>query len=149
MKKYLSHFWWGLGVKEFDTVTGAVANAPDVRREDTPFGSVWKQNGKWFAFHHDDQSLLLQHRANIWRVTPDYSVSLRAWFILRNFNIRHQGKTVFSIWYKPKYLFLSLLDPTHDGIDAESDDFFLYVKNMWQVWVGKPFEEFMKERDEQ
>ncbi|MBN1663278.1 MAG: hypothetical protein JW943_06730 [Deltaproteobacteria bacterium] len=148
MKKCLSHFWWGLGVKEFDTDTGAVADAPHVRLEDTPFGSLWRQNGKWFAFHNDEHSLILQHKQKIWRVTPDYATSLRYWIIFRNFRIRHQGKRVFSIWYKPKYLFFWLIDPTYDGIDAESDDFFLYVRNMWKAWAKKPFSEFKKRWDE-
>lgn len=147
MKKYISYAWAVGGVKEFDTESGSVSNAPNLKREDTGFGSLWKQNGKWFVFYKDKESLILQHKQKIWRVTPEYTVSLRGYFILRNFRIRRNGCLVFSFWYKPKFLFLSLLDPTHDYIDAESDDFFLYVKNMWQDWAGRPLSDF-KERFE-
>jgi len=144
MKKYISHYWHAGGVKEFDTETGTISNAPNITREETGFGSLWKQNGKWFAFHNDDTSFILQHKNNLWRVTPDYTVSLRAYILLRNFRIRHKGKTVFSIWYKPKDLFLCLVDPTYDGIDAEGADFFLYIKNMWQRWANRSFTEFVE-----
>ena len=144
MKKFICHAWLGLGVKEFDTEAGSVSDAPHIKPEKAEFGSLWRQNGKWFAFHNDEHSLILQHEQNIWRVTPDCTVSLRHWVIFRNFRIRHHGKRVFSIWYKLKFLFRSLPDPTHDSIDAESDDFFLYVKNMWQRWSGRAFSDFFK-----
>ncbi len=62
MKKYISHAWIGLGVKEFDTETGAVLDAPHLTWQEAEFGSVWRQNGKWFAFHHDEASFILQHK---------------------------------------------------------------------------------------
>ncbi|MBN1665101.1 MAG: hypothetical protein JW943_16005 [Deltaproteobacteria bacterium] len=138
MNKYISHYWCAGGVKAFDTETGAVSDAPHIKPEDAAFGSVWKQNGKWFAFHNDEKSFMLQHKQKIWRVAPDYTVSLRVWVIFRNFRIRHHGKLVFPIRYKPKCLFFWLIDPTYDSIDAESDDFSLYVKNMWQHWSVRP-----------
>ncbi|MEN6319070.1 MAG: hypothetical protein ABFD82_09995, partial [Syntrophaceae bacterium] len=112
MKKYISHFWYAGGVKEFDTESGSVSDAPNLKWEETGFGSAWKQNGKWFVFHKDEESLILQHKHNIWRITPEYTVAMRGYFIFRNFRIRRNGKLVFSIWYKPKFLFLSLIDPT-------------------------------------
>ena len=148
MKKYISHAWYAGGVKEFDTETGAVLNAPNIAWGETDFGSVWKQNGKWFVFHKDNESLILQYKNNIWRVTSEYTVSLRGYFIFRNFRIMRNGKLVFSIWYKPKYLFGGLVDPTYDGLDAQSDDFFLYVKNIWHDWAARPFPDFDKDYKE-
>ena len=149
MMKHISHFRASGGVKAFDTETGSVSAVSNVPRNKTAFGSLlWKQNGKWFAFHNDDESLILQQDKNIWRVTPEYTVSLTGYFPFRNFRIRRNGRLVFSIWYKPKFLFLvlALLDPTYDALDAESDDFFLYLKEMWKSWGDKPFSEFNKER---
>lgn len=82
---------------------------------------------------------------NKWRVTPEYTVSLRGFYFIRNFRIKHQGKIVFSIWYKPKGLFFFLIDPTYDAIDAEAYDFFLYRKSMWASWGNKPYSEFLNE----
>jgi len=144
MKKYISHYWHSGGIKEFDTVSGVVAKANHIKSEETAFGSLWKQNGKWFAFYCDEKSFLFQHKHNIWRVTSEHTVSIRAYFLLRCFKIMHNGSVVFSIWYKPKFLFIALLDPTQDGIDEESDDFFLYVKNMWRRWANRPFPEFVE-----
>ena len=145
MKKFIRHAWYAGGVKEFDTDTGSVVSAPGKKWESAGFGSIWEQNGKYFAFHRDNESLLLQHKKNIWRVTPEYTVTLRSYYFVRNFKIKHNGKVAFSIWYKPKGLFFWLIDPTYDAIDAESDDFFLYVKNTWSSWGGKPYSEFLDE----
>jgi len=145
MKKFISHAWYAGGVKEFDTETGVVASAPDKVWGSTGFGSIWKQNGKYFAFHRDNESLILQYKKNIWRLIPQYTVTLHGYYFFRNFRISHKGKLIFSIWYKPKGLFFWLIDPTYDSIDAESDDFFLYVKSMWESWGTKPFSEFLNE----
>ena len=145
MKKLISHQWFAGGVKEFDTESGKVIGASDKEWGPTGFGSVWRQNGKDFAFYRDDESLLLQYRKSKWRPTPEFTVTLRGFYILRNFRVKHHGKVVFSIWYRPKYLFFFFIDPTHDAIDAESDDFFLYVKNMWHSWGTKPYSDFMNE----
>jgi hypothetical protein len=144
MNKYISHSWFAGGVKEFDTVTGQISNAPDMKWDETGFGSVWKQNGKWFAFHKDEQSLILQHKNHVWRLEPNTTVSLQGLFF-RKFIIKENGKIVFKIRYKPKGLLKSIIDPTYDSIDMESDDFFLYISNMWKSWGSKPFSEFKNE----
>ena len=145
MKKLISHAWFAGGVKEYDTETGRITGTSDKEWGSTGFGSLWRQNGKDFAFYKDDESLLLQYKTNKWRVTPEYTVSLRGFYLIRNFRIKHQDKVVFSIWYKPKGLFFFLIDPTYDAIDAESDDFFLYLKGMWESWGNKPYSEFLNE----
>jgi hypothetical protein len=145
MKKLISHVWFAGGVKEFDTETGRITGISDKEWGSTGFGSLWRQNGKVFAFYRDDESLLLQYKTNKWRVTPEYTVSLRGFYFIRNFRIKQQGKVVFSIWYKPKGLFFFLIDPTYDAIDAEADDFFLYLKSMWASWGNKPYSEFLNE----
>lgn len=145
MKKLISYSWYIGGVKEFDTETGSVSPAPKSEWGSTGFGSLWRQNGKIFALYRDDESLLLQHETYKWRLTPDYKVSWKPYFIFKNFKIKYQGNTVFSIWYIPKDLFFSLIDPTYDYLDAESDDFFLYVKSMWESWGARPYSEFLEE----
>jgi len=37
------------------------------------------------------------------------------------------------------------LDPTYDGMDEESDDFFLYVYQMWRAWKDEDIADFMNE----
>ena len=138
MKKLISHKWYAGGVKEYDTETGRITGSSDAKWGTTGFGSLWHQNGKTFAFHRDDQSLLLQCGKLKWRVTKDYRVSLRKLLFIRNFRIWHDGKWVFSIWYIPSGLIFGLVDPTYDAIDAESDDFFLYLRNMWAWWGERP-----------
>ena len=145
MKKYISHAWYVGGVKEYDTDTGKIKGASDKEWGSTGFFSLWRQNGKFFAFYRDDRSLLLQNKTRKWRVIPEYTVSLKQYFIFRNFKIHQNGKEVFSIWYKPKGLFFFLIDPTYDSIDAESDDFFLYIKSMWASWGNRPYSEFLDE----
>lgn len=136
-KKLISHAWHTGGVKEYDIETGKILSDSPMEWGTTGFGSIWKQNGKVFALYHDDQSILLQCNTQKWRAIPEYTVSLTNLWILRNFKIQHQGKVVFSIWYKPKGLLFSRIDPTYDAIDAESDDFFLYLNNMWTSWINK------------
>ena len=144
MKKFICHSWFAGGVKEFDTETGEVSDAPDMEWGKTGFGSVWKQNGKWFAFYKDERSLILQHKKNVWRLEPNTTVSLQG-LVIRTFVIKENGKIVFKIRYRPKGLLMSVIDPTYDALDMESDDFFLYMKNMWEAWGSKPFSEFKKE----
>jgi hypothetical protein len=141
MKKLISHLWYIGGVKKFDTETGKVSRAFFANRNETDFGAAWKQNGKWFVFHCDDQSLILQHENKIWRVNSENNVSIKGDQI-REFEIFKNEEKVFSINYKPKGLLQQLIDPTYDGIDAESDDFFLYVTNMWEYWAKRPYSEF-------
>jgi len=132
-------------VNEVDTETGDVSSAAGKEWGETEFGSVWKQNGRYFIFYRDEESILLQQGNEKWRVIPEYTVILRGYIFVRNFKIFHHGKVVYSIWYKPSGVFFWLVDSTYDSIDAESDDFFLYVKNMWSYWGKKPYSEFIKE----
>ena len=138
--------WYIGGVKKFDTETGKVSRAFFANRNETDFGVAWKQNGKWFVFHNDEQSLILQHKSKIWRVNPEYSVSIKGDRI-REFEIYKNNKKDFSIRYKPKGLLQQLIDPTYDAIDAESDDFFLYVTNMWAFWAKRSYSEFSQSFD--
>ena len=48
---------------------------------------------------------------------------------------------LFSRYYENSFI-ASIIDPTYDAIDMESDDFFLYVSNMWKSWGHKDFSEF-------
>ncbi len=141
MKKLISHLWYIGGVKKFDTETGKVSIAFLADRNKADFGTAWKQNGKWFVFHCDEQSLVLQHKNKIWRVDSNYNATLTGGRV-RKFEIFKHDKKVFSIKYKPKGLISRIIDPTYDAIDAESDDFFLYVTNMWEYWAKRPFSEF-------
>jgi len=145
MKKLISHAWFRGGVKEFDTQSGKITGSSKKDWGSTGFGSLWKQNGKVFAFYNDDQSLLLQCGTKKWRVNAEYTPHIKVFSILRNFQIFHQGEAVFSIWYVPKGLFFSVIDPTYDALDAETDDFFLYVQSMWVEWANRPYSEFLNQ----
>lgn len=144
MKKYVDHLWFGDGVMQFDTETGAVAHAPCRVWGVSDFGTAWKQNGKWFIFHKDEKSFILQHKTNIWRITPDSEAGIKTYTVLgnfqiRNFRISHGEKPIFSIWYKPKHPFFVLAyDTTYKPVEARNDDFFEYVKNMWDDWAHRP-----------
>ncbi len=141
MKLLLSHLWHAGGAREFDTESGKIKRIRGLERDDTEFGSIWKQNGKWFAFYRDDISLLLQCGREKWRVTPDSAASVKGSF-LRHFRISRDNRVIFSMRYKPKGVLFWLVDPTYDAIDAESDDFFLYVSNMWSYWASRPITDF-------
>lgn len=65
--------------------------------------------------------------------------------MVRRFEISERGKTSFSLCY----LFLGAaqraIDPTYDEIDEETDDFFLYVTEMWRHWTDRSMESFLKD----
>lgn len=146
MKKYISYYWAAGGVVEFDTETGNVKPSADYEWMKAPhWGAAWKQNRKWFVLHFDEDSFILQNKKTKWRITSECKISLRQMFFLRNFKIILGNKIIFSIWYKPKYMFLSIFDAAYDSIDAESDDFFMHILSISELWSDKPFSEF-KER---
>ena len=105
------------------------------------FGYVFKQNRKWFVFHCDDQSLILQHKKEIWRVNSKYSVHLHG-DETKRFDIFHDNRIVFSIEYIANWFLPQIFNTTYDAFDLEMDDFFLYVTNMWSDWSQRPFFEF-------
>ncbi len=94
-KKIISHFGFIGGIREFDIETGQVCRAVLANRNDTKFGFAWKQNGKWFVFHSDEYSLILQHKDKIWRVNSDYKVRLKG-DLIRKFEIFRKDKKVFQ-----------------------------------------------------
>jgi len=147
MKKLISHAWFAGGVREFDTTTGSVSEIKDVQWGTTSFGSLWVQNDKWFALYSDDESILLQQGKDKFRLTSNSSCSISNYYVLRNFVIYDNEEKVYSIWYRPKGIGFSIIDPTYDHLDAESDDFFLYVKSMWDSWANKPYDSFCNEFD--
>lgn len=143
MKKLLQHFWYIGGVRKLDTETGRVSRVFFANRDNTEFGSVFKQNGQWFAFYGDEESLILQHKNNIWRVNSNHSVSLTENQI-NKFEIYKLKKLVFSVEYERSWFLPQFINPTYDAIDAEADDFFLYITNMWDQWADKSYSEFDK-----
>jgi len=125
MIKYIDHYWAQGGVLELNTRTGSIQSTSKYKWQKAPhWGTAWEQNGRWFVLHNDNTSFILQNEKHIWRITSECEVSLRQKFFFRNFKIKIANETRLSIWYKPKYIFFSIIDPAHDDDEEESDDFF-------------------------
>jgi hypothetical protein len=139
----LAHHWHSGGVREFDSSTGAVGSHVDAPRAKADWGFVWEQRRRWFAIHRDDQSLIFQAGPQQWRLSGDVELRVTKG-IVRRFEIKERGTTSFSLCY----LFLGAtqraIDPTYDAIDEETDDFFLYVTEMWRHWKDKSMESFLE-----
>lgn len=137
MKKYLRYHWLSRGIRQLETSTGQVTAAPGATEAQCDMGAVFRRRGKDYAFHHDDRGWMLQQGSRIWRVRPGTRIRLKQWLLLRNFSITESGRKTLSTWYGSLSPLLSLFDPTYDRIDAEADDFFLYVKNQWRYWCDR------------
>lgn len=137
---YLEHHWHSGGILKFDEHTGRVEKATSFVGKKPEWGSVWKQNAQWFAIWKGKESFIFQHKTNKWPIKNPYSVKVKGGFI-RRFELLESGKIVFGVTYLPKGLLFSLFDPTYDSIDAETDDFFLFVKWMWEYWESRSFTE--------
>jgi len=147
MKKIVRHYWASGGTYEFNSDTGRLKRVPD----DTPmheWGIAWRQGRKWFVLHNDDEHLILQHKTHVWPITPEYTVDVNGFWV-RRFTIRKGKDLIYSLRYVPKSLGLiaSFVDPTYDGMDAESDDYFLYVKSMWEDWMHRDIGELKEVRE--
>ena len=136
----IRHYWAAGGLREFDPDSGSVSNR---RRRGEPqgWGIAWKQRGRWFVLWHDDESLILQCGAKQWRLNNDVVLDVSGRF-RRSFRLRRSGEPDFEFSYWFKGALWSQIDPTYDGIDEESDDFFLYVTGMWKYWKDRSADEF-------
>ncbi|HWW99402.1 hypothetical protein [Collimonas sp.] len=139
----LAHYWHAGGVRHFDELTGAVGQQAPVPRESADWGFLWRQRGKWFAIRKDHESLIFQHGTKQWRLRSGHEFSVTRGF-LRQFKIRESGQATFTLKYLFTGAFLANIDPTYDSIDEESDDFFLYVSEMWAYWKDKDISTFLK-----
>ena len=143
MKIYLKHHWHAGGIREFDTETGAVGEKQTETVETNHWGFVWRQNSKWFAIRRDGDHLIFQHEKNIWPLTEPFRFQVTG-VIIRKFSIVSGTAMEFEIRYKPSNSILQFFDPTYDAIDAESDDFFLYVCSMRDYYGKKGLGGFIK-----
>jgi hypothetical protein len=144
MTMLLAHLWHAGGVREFDPATGQVGAVVDVERSAATWGFLWKQRGRWFAIRKDDESLLFQAGPRCWRLSEDIELRVTRG-LWRRFEIVQDGRTDFSLRYVFRGAAQAAIDPTYDAIDEESDDFFLYVTEMWRHWKGRRMEDFLKD----
>lgn len=139
---YLIDYRHAGGLRAFDPISGAVTQPPAGSQRDA-WGFVWKQGGKWFAIRSDEESLLFQHGSETWRLRPENEFHVSSG-LFRLFTIQRAGRAVFSLKYRLSFggAVLAVIDPTYDAMDDETDDFFVYVVNMWQGWKDLPMAEF-------
>jgi hypothetical protein len=142
MAMLLSHLWHAGGVREFDPSTGAVGSVVDVSRDKAQWGFLWQQRGRWFAIRKDDESLIFQAGPSWWRLSNDVELRVTRGFI-RRFQLARGGRTAFSLRYVFRGAAQAAVDPTYDAIDEESDDFYLYVTEMWRHWKDRSMETFL------
>lgn len=93
-------------------------------------GWAYKSNQKWFAVYRDDGAL--QFRCDEWICTVNEGRSCE---LIRQpeknlFLLKEENTVVFQHEYKSRDWGKDL-DPTYDEIDAEGDDFFLWLSRLW------------------
>ncbi|MDJ0758992.1 MAG: hypothetical protein QNJ19_06305 [Woeseiaceae bacterium] len=137
----LNHYWTSGGTFEFDPDSGEVTRIRGDEESPTNWGSVWKQRGRWFALWHDGDALVFQHGQHRWNLTPDVTLRVTG-RNRRTFRVLRNGDEAFRFTYFAKWAIFSFVDPTYDALDAESDDFFLYVTAMWKHWKDRRADEF-------
>lgn len=93
-------------------------------------GWAYKSNRKWFAVYREDD--MLQFRCEEWICAIDEYHSCQL--------IRRSGQNLFLLKVENKIVFQHEYesrdwakrgDPTYDQIDAEDDDFFLWLFRLW------------------
>lgn len=136
----IRHYWSGPGIFEFDETTGRVRRAGRHAQPDT-WGIAWKQRWRWFVLKHDATSLYLQHRTTKWRLDKQHRFEVTGRF-RRQFRIVEPSGQEFLFHYWFKGLPWAFIDPTYDGLDEETDDFFLHVVKLWRYWRDRPMSEF-------
>lgn len=93
-------------------------------------GWAYKSNGKWFAVYRNDDALMFQCDEWVCKVGDLYQCKLT----------RELGKSVFilssgdSVVFRHEYKassWVKKFDPTYDELDAENDDFLLWLYHLW------------------
>ena len=144
MIKYIDHHWAEGGVLEFNTDNGNIQSSSKYEWQKAPhWGTAWKQNNRWFVLHNDDTSFIFQTNSQAWRLNSELNLSLRSFLLLRQFRITKGGKPVFSIWYIPRYFYMPIVDPAHDALEEETDDFFVFLVHFWTSWKEREYSEFL------
>jgi hypothetical protein len=139
---YLAHYWAVGGTWRFNPESGTMIWAPFVSRDKLDWGFVWRQGIRRFAVWKDDSSLIFQHRQNKWRLTSEIEIRLLRG-ARRRFTIVQDKTKAFDLKYRFGGLLWSGINPTYDALDEESDDFFLFVFNLWSSWKNRPVHEFI------
>ena len=129
MEIYLKYYWASGGVRKFNTSTGEVGTKEDDTVQATHWGFIWKQKLEWFAIRRDGNHLVFQNKSRVWPLKQPFRFIISGSF-MRKFSIFNSSKLEFNIKYRPSGLIHQFFDPTYDSIDAESDDFFLYICSM-------------------
>lgn len=134
---------WGNAWTEFsvDTETGAwsrrLTNPTKAPKVEATFGfaslePVWGFWRRFYAFYAFDGRLFFQAGRKRWDITEGVESS-KFWFLgygaasglLLTFK---NGEDHRSTLIHPWKMFLPVIDPTYDGIDMESDNFFLFLR---------------------
>ena len=145
MEIYLKCHWNNGGVRKFDTSTGEVGKKEAAIVQATHWGFIWRQKLKWFAIRRDGNHLVFQHKTRVWPLKEPFKFEISGWF-MRKFSISNSSTLEFSIKYRPSGLIHQFFDPTYDAIDAEKDDFFLYICSMREGYGEKGLENFQFEK---
>ncbi len=140
----IQHLWHSGGIRDFDEATGRVGPVVQESVASASWGFLWEENGQWFAIRKDDQSLIFQSGPRSWRLDRDVQLLVHRG-LRRRFEVKRDGVTEFQISYDFRGELYAAIDPTYDAIDEESDDFFLYVTEMWLHWKDKDFSTFLKQ----
>lgn len=141
MEIYLKHYWHIGGIRKFDTSTGYVGKKEADTVEATNWGFVWKQKFNWYAIRRNADNLVFQNKEKIWPLREPFTFKVTG-TIIRKFTIFDGTTRDFEIRYKPSGIVHQFFDPTYDAIDAESDDFFLYVCSMRDSWGEEGLKKF-------
>lgn len=139
MKKKLSHIWHAGGIIEYDSSTGSGIRIAreGVTSTDLATGCFRKLYRRIYAWHKDKGEWVLQAGNRSWELSGNSETKIYDFFFFRNFKVVRNGRVELSVWYKTPFILAPLLDPTHDALDAESDDFFLMVHHAFQSHRGK------------
>ena len=138
----LRHYWAAGGLVDFDPETGVVATRLSKTARPDEWGSAWKQHGRWFSLWHDGSYLVFQYRREQWRLNTEVELRVHGKY-RRTFRIMRHGNEEFRFSYWFKGTIMAHIDPTYDGLDEESDDFFIYVTQMWDYWKDRDASEFV------
>jgi hypothetical protein len=99
-------------------------------------GWAVKSNGRWFGVYRKCGELCFQCDAWRCRIEPAYQCLLEQGSTgERVFAISSAGQSVFEHHYRVSS-WARKYDPTYDDIDAQSDDFFLWLYRLWNDPAG-------------
>jgi hypothetical protein len=93
-------------------------------------GWAWKSEGKWFAVYYSDDELWFRCDELAYRIDSSHKCAFSEISNRHVFILTANDLIVFRHEYKIAQ-FARKIDPTYDEIDAESDDFLLWLHRLW------------------